>query len=91
VQRRVVAQIVDNAEIEVERAHLEHDADPGQGRPRIAVDRNAKNTDAAVPRREQPRDQREQRALAGPVGSEQGREPPRLDLQRTRSRAVRVP
>ena len=69
--RRDSSRLSMTDEIEVERARLEHHAERAQRRPRLAVDRDAKDTDRAVPRVEQPRDQREQRGLAGAVQTEQ--------------------
>ena len=92
VQGRVIEQVLLHRQVEVERARLEHDAEPPQRLARRARDVVALDRDAAVARVEQPGDQREQRRLARAVQPEQRREataaPPRGSRP---DRAGRVP
>ena len=74
VQGGVIQQVLPHRQIEVERARLEHDPEPPQRFARCCADVVAENADAAALNSEQPRHQREQRALAGTVEPEQGRE-----------------
>ena len=71
VQGGVIEQVLRHREIEIERARLEHDAEQPQRLAGRAADVVAENADASVLDAEQPRDQREQRALAGAVEAEQ--------------------
>ena len=71
VQGGVIEQVLRHREIEIERARLEHDAEQPQRFARRAADVMAEDADAAGLDAEQPRDQREQRALSGAVQPEQ--------------------
>ena len=74
VQRRMVGQILDDREIEVERARLEHDADQAQGFARCPFDIVPENPDTAALDRVEARHQREQGALSGAVEAEENGE-----------------
>ena len=67
VQRRVVGQVLDDREIEVESARLEHHPDHAQRFTRGAFDVMAENPDPTALDRVEARHQREQRALSGSV------------------------
>ena len=92
VQRGVIEQVLHHREIEVERARLEHDAHQPQRLARLAADVMAEDADVAGLDAEQPRDQREQRALAGAVQAEQRGEARRrhgeVDIDQGAARAV---
>ena len=75
VQRGGIAQVLVHAQVEIEGRALEHDAHRRQRRAGRRPQRVAAHGDAAGLGREQARDQRHQRALAGAVRPEQGREP----------------
>ena len=79
VQGGVIQQVLRHREIEIERARLEHDAEQPQRFARRTADVVAENADASGLDAEQPRHQREQRALAGAVEAEQRRETRRRD------------
>ena len=71
VQRGVIQQILHDREIEIERARLEHHAQQAQRLAGLARHAMAEHVDRAVSRVVEPRDQREQRGLAGAVQPEQ--------------------
>ena len=79
VQRGMIEQVLRDREIEVERARLEHHAQAAQCLAGVAADVVAEDADMPGLHAEQPRDQREQRALAGAVEAEQGGEARRRD------------
>ena len=81
VQGGVIEQVLRHREIEIERARLEHHAEQPQRFARRTADVVAENADAPGLDAEQPRDQREQRALAGAVEAEQRREACRRDVK----------
>src|SRR5258705_1888315 len=74
VQSRVIQQILSDRKVEIERAWLEHHAEQPERFARRDADVMAENADTSVLNSEQPRDQREQRALAGAVKAKQRRE-----------------
>ena len=74
VQGGVIEQVLRHREVEIERARLEHHAQQPQRFARRTADVVAEDADAPGLNAEQPRDQREQRALAGAVEAEQRRE-----------------
>ncbi len=74
VQGCVVEEILHHAEFEIERARLKDDAKLAQRCAGLAHDVMAEDLDLAVARGIEPRDQREQRALARAVQSKQHRE-----------------
>src|SRR6187431_2512313 len=65
VQRRMIGQVLNDGEIEVEGARLEYDADHAQGFARRGPDVIAKNADMTALNRVETGHQGEQRALAG--------------------------
>src|SRR6185312_10799203 len=69
-------------EIEVERRLLEHGADAGQRLRRLLLDLEAEDADRAAAVIVEPRDQREQRGLAGAVQPEQRHALAALDGER---------
>ena len=71
VQRGVIEQVLHHRQIEIERARLEHHAQQAQCPARLARHTMTQHLDRAVPRVVEPRDQREQRGLAGAVQAEQ--------------------
>ena len=71
VQRGVIEQIVHDGDVEIERARLEHHAQQAQRLARLARHAMAEHVDRSVLRVVEPRDQREQRGLAGAVQAEQ--------------------
>jgi hypothetical protein len=77
VERAGVAQVLLDAEVDVERRPLEHHPHGSQRGARLAAQVVAADRDAALLGREQAGDQGHQRRLAGAVGPEQGREPAR--------------
>src|SRR5712664_1816056 len=79
VQGGVIQQVLRDREIEVERARLEHHAQQPQRFAGLTADVVAEDADASGLDTEQPRDQREQRALAGAVEAKQRREACRRD------------
>ena len=92
VQGCVIEQVLHHREVEVERARLEHHAQQPQRLARRASDVVTENADAAALNSEQPRDQREQRALAGAIETEQRGEARRrhgeFDVDQGAARAV---
>ena len=74
VQGRVIDHVLQDSEVEIESARLKDDADPAQGLARRLGEVAAEDRDAPVARREEPGDEREERALAGPVETEQHHE-----------------
>ena len=74
VERGKIEQILAQAEVEIERRLLEHDADPGQDGAYILGDVDAENRDPARPGNEQPGEQRDERRFAGAVWPDQRRE-----------------
>ena len=79
VQGSMIQQVLRDREIEVERARLEHHAQQPQRFAGFDADVVAEDADASGLDAEQPRDQREQRALAGAVEAKQRREACRRD------------
>jgi hypothetical protein len=77
----VIEQVLHDREIEVERAGLEHHAQQTQRLAGRRTDVVAKNADASGLNSEQPRNQREQRALAGAIEAKQRREACRHDRE----------
>ena len=91
VQRRMVGQVLDDREIEIEGARLEYDADHAQRFARRRSDVVAENADMTVLNRVEARQQREQRALPSPVETEQNCEVEGAIETFTLSRAWRAP
>ena len=77
----MVGEVLVDAEVEVERARLEDDAEPPQRLARRAADVVAEDADRAVARVVEMADQREQRRLAGAVEAEQDGEGGRRDRE----------
>src|SRR4029079_1666975 len=71
VQRRMIGQVLDDREVEIEGARLEYDADHAQRFARLRSDVVAENADLTMLNRVEARQQREQRALPGSVETEQ--------------------
>ena len=71
VQRGVIEQIVHDGDVEIERARLKHHAQQTQRPARLTRYAMTEHLDRSVPRVVEPRDQREQRGLAGAVQAEQ--------------------
>src|SRR5947209_9915473 len=67
----MVGEILDYREIEIERARLKHDAELTQRGARLALDVMIKDGDPTGAERVKPRHEREQRALARPIETEQ--------------------
>ena len=80
-ERREIAQILLDREIEIERRLLEHDAERAERLRTPFGGRLAANLDTAFGRVEQPGDEREQRRLAGAVRPEQRRDLAGIDLE----------
>ena len=71
MQRRMIGQVLDDREIEVEGARLEYDTDHAQGFARSRPDIMAKNADMTALDRVEAGHQRKQSALSGPVEAQQ--------------------
>ena len=82
VQRAVIEQVLPQRQIEIERAALEHDAEPLQRRRGAAADVVAEDADLAGDVVVEPGDQREQRRLAGAVEAQQHDEAATRNAQR---------
>jgi hypothetical protein len=67
MQGGVIKQVLCHREVEIERAGLKHHAEQPQRFAGRSRDIMAENTDMSALDSEQPRDQREQGALAGAV------------------------
>src|SRR3546814_1691359 len=74
MQRGMICKVLIDAEIEIERAGLEHDPKPAKGFARLPVDVVAEDTDCAMASIVEMADQREKRGLAGAVEAEQDSE-----------------
>src|SRR5690606_190665 len=81
VQRRVVAEILPQRQVAVERLALEDDPEPRQRLPRQATRIEARHLDPARGAVVEPGDEREERRLAGAVDAEQRRERTALDRE----------
>src|SRR4051812_41632945 len=71
VQRRVVAQVLHDREIEIERPRLEYDAELAQRSAGLAFHIMAEYADATRENRIEPRDQGEERAFPRTIEAEQ--------------------
>jgi hypothetical protein len=71
MQRRMIGQVLDDREIEVEGARLEYDTDHAQGFARRRFDIMAENADMTALDRVEARHQRKQSALSSPVKAQQ--------------------
>ncbi len=71
VQGGVIQQVVDDRQIEVERARLEHHAQAAQRFARLARDAMTQHVDRSLLRVVKPCDEREQRGLAGAIQAQQ--------------------
>ena len=71
VQRGVIEQVLHDRQVEIERARLEHHAQQAQCPARLARHTMTEHVDRSVSRVVEPRDQGEQRGLAGAVQTEQ--------------------
>ena len=77
-------QVARNAQVEVERLLLEHDADVRERAPRVGAHRQARHLDLARIGGEQAGQHLEQRGLAGAVRAEQHGEAAARDRQAER-------
>ena len=71
MQRRVISEVLQQAQIVIEAAALEHDAQLLQGRRRVPPHVVAQNADLAADIIVEPGDKSKQRRLAGPVRPQQ--------------------
>jgi hypothetical protein len=81
VEAGVIGEVLADGKLQVERARLEHDAEPAQRLGRLAADVIAEHGDAAGATVVEPGDQRKQRRLARAVQAEQGAEAPLPDAE----------
>src|SRR6185436_7670336 len=92
VQGGVIQQVLRHREVEIERAGLKHHPEQPQCFARCPRDVMAEDADMSALDSEQPRDQREERALAGAVQAEQRGEACRgdgeADVDQRLSRAI---
>ena len=80
MQRRVIKQVLHEAQFEIERARLEDDAETAQRLARRLGDIIAHDLDGAGSRRVEPGREREERALARAVEAKQHGEGAALDF-----------
>ena len=81
VQRRVIAQVLRDGQVEIERARLEDHAKASQRLAGIAVDVEAEHADLSAARREKARHEGKQGGLAGAVEAEKRRASPATDRE----------
>ena len=74
VERRMIGQVLDHAQIEIEGAGLEHHAQPAQRLAGVALQLVAENADRTLADGIEAGDQREQGGFAGAIEAEQHRE-----------------
>src|ERR1700691_1515007 len=81
MQRRLIAEVLIDGEVEIERAALKDDADPGERGAALTADVEAEHADGAAAGGVEVSDDRKQRALARAVEADQYGESRRRDLE----------
>ncbi len=91
MQGGVIAQVLLDAEIQVQRALLEDHPKPPQGFARLAAQTEARHLDVALLQVVEARQQGDQRRFSGSVGAEQGGEAARCRVETDVSQRLTFP